>query len=177
MTVFVIFNYRFAEPQKIEIENMRMAGIAVYQAAVPAEKIAVPKGEVSQVGQKAIGANRVVRHDQRRLNNVNKIQLRIRFYHLPHIHDFEFVIMCHAVPFVIVMEQFFAARLLLPTHGFLCNENPARCKVKHFVIFYRPPKSHFKVDPREIRKFQIVFKDLFKRFIPKQNFRGKAHIR
>ena len=51
VTVRVVFQNGFAETQEVEIENMRVPRIAVYQPRIAAEKVAVPQREVAEVLQ------------------------------------------------------------------------------------------------------------------------------
>ena len=81
-----------------------MAGITVYQTAVTLEKVRVPKREIAYIRYKAVRPNGIVRYDKRRLYDIDEIQLRVCFDNFPHVHDFQFIVVCKAVSVVIVAE-------------------------------------------------------------------------
>ena len=100
----IVFNHFSAQPQSVEIDDMRMAGITVYQTAVTLEKVRVPKREITYIRYKTVRPNGIVRDNQRRLYDIDEIQLRVCFDDFPHIHDFQFIVVCKAVSVVIVPE-------------------------------------------------------------------------
>ena len=83
----IVFDHFPAEPQSVEINDMRMAGKAVYQTAVALEKVCVPKREIAYIRYKTVRPHGIVRDNQRRLYDIDEIQLRICFDDFPHVHD------------------------------------------------------------------------------------------
>ena len=192
----VVFDHFPTEPQSVEIDDMRMAGITVYQTAVTLEKVRVPKREITYIRYKTVRPNGIVRYDKRRLYDINEIQLCVCFDNFPHIHDFQFIVVCKAVSVVIVTEtevivierirlfQVTADSLSVfgnlrrrKASGQMPNILAASSEVINLVPRHGIAERVFEVYPREIRELQIVFEYLFKGFVLEHHGLRQGNIR
>ena len=81
----IVFQHFFAEAQHVKVKNMR---VAAFKPSMFREEVRQPHREIAVIRQHIICADRIIRHDEAALNDVNEVRLRIGFQHVEKPVDF-----------------------------------------------------------------------------------------
>lgn len=172
--VRIVLNHLFAEPQRVEIENVR---VPAFRDAFGKE-IRPPHRKVARRGNFVVLAHGIVGHDKAALDDVHEIGKRISFQHLEQPADFERVVELPAVARNIVTVEL-CIGVAIPSVAVALQHHPLfdGGEVVYCAVFHTGAQFVLEGNPRKIRQFHVRVAQYLERPLAEHYFLRKHHIR
>ncbi len=131
--VRIVLNHLFAEPQRVEVENVR---VSAFRNAFGKE-IRPPHRKVARRGNFVVLAHGIVGHNQTALDDIHEIGKRVGFQHLEQSADFERVVELPAIARYIVAVEL-CVGVAIPSVAVALQRHPLfhGGKVMHGAVFH-----------------------------------------
>ena len=172
--VRIVLNHLFAEPQCVEIENVR---VSAFRNAFGKE-IRPPHRKVARRGNFVVLAHGIVGHDKTALDDIHEIGKRVSFQHLEQSADFERVVELPAVARYIVAVKL-CVGVAIPSVAVALQCHPLfhGGEVMHGAVFHTRAQLVLEGNPRKIRQFHIRVAQYLERPLSEHDFLRQHHIR
>lgn len=172
--VRIVFNHLLAEPQRVEVENVR---VSAFRNAFGKE-IRPPHRKVARRGNFVVLAHGIVGHDKTALDDIHEIGERVSFQHLEQSADFERVVELPAVARYIVAVEL-CVGVAVPSVAVALQRHPLfhGGEVMHGAVLHTRAQLVLEGNPRKIRQFHVRVTQYLERPLSEHYFLRKHHIR